>query len=152
MTRLEELGGKLQLLANTIGEFDLELVAAKQAEGEILSRAFNASGGYATDGSALPQYSEAYKKSKAFKKRKTGSSRWNLQLSDDLINSVHVVERGKDVYVAIVGPTEVVKAEGLEERAGKTIFELSDNERKEVIKTTQNIFNNLLRKAINKIF
>lgn len=152
MTRLEQLGARLSQLADAIGKFDLDLVAANEAEGIIKSRAFADGGGYATDGSALPQYSDAYKKSKVFRKAGKTGSRWNLQLHDDLFNNTMVVTRGKDVYVAIVGPSETVKADGLEDHLGKPIFDLSDNERKEVIETTAKVFNRDLKKAINRIF
>ena len=125
-------------------------IAANQAEGILKARAFGQSG-QATDGSLLPQYSAAYTKYNKHGKKKT-SRTWDLQAEGDLIQSIDVVKTKNNAKLAIIGAKQVEKAEGLEDRAGKAIFELSDAEQKQVIDETVLVFSRLFNNAFKKVF
>ena len=103
------------------------------------------------NGNLLPTYSEPYKKYNKFGKKKTTTT-WDLQAEGDLKGSVQVVNKKNTASLEIIGTEQVKKADGLEERSGRTIFELSDSEEKEVIRTTIKLVERNINKAINKIF
>ena len=149
-TKFEDLGKKLRLLSTEIGRIDVALIAATIAEGEFRDRVFDQVS-KDINGNLLPQYSEEYLKYNKYGKQKQ-SSTWNLQATKSLSMSLNVVNKKGSAQLAIIGDEQIDKADGLEERSGKTIFELSDSEEKEVIRTTIKIVENNINKAINKIF
>ena len=151
-TRLEDLGPKLDALSRELEKIaiDIPLVSANAAEGILKSRAFG-QGAKATDGSTLPTYSKEYKKYNKFGKKKT-SSTWDLQAEGDLIQSIDVVSKKNNAKLSIVGQEQVKKTDGLEDRAGKVIFELSDQEKEQVLQETLTVFRRMFQAAVKKVF
>jgi len=150
-TKFKDLGKKLRLLSNEIGRIDVAFIAAVFAEGEFRARVWGPGGAEDINGNKLPTYSEPYTKYNKFGKKKTTTT-WDLQAEGDLSMSLQIRDKKDKAELAIIGEGEVLKAEGLEKRSGKTIFELSEDEEKEVIKQTVKAVERNINKAINKIF
>ena len=131
-TKLSRLSEKLTKLATKIKKEpkDWVLFASVQATEIIKSRLFTNQGGRSTDGTLLPQYSPGYLKHNKYGKRKT-STRWDLIATGDLMGSIKPFIR-KDTGGVRIARTQLSKADDLEKRSGKTIFEFSKDEMKEV--------------------
>ena len=151
MTRFEDLGKKLRLLSLRIERIPVAFLAAKEAERVFKARLWGPGGAEDIHGSKLPTYSEPYIKYNKFGKKKTTST-WDLQASGDLEGSVQVVDKKNSAVLEIVGNEQVQKADWLEEKSGKTIFELSASEEKEVLNATIKQVERLMTVAVNKIF
>ena len=111
---------------------DYVLFAIKQAEGIFKDRLFNDQGGRAKDGSLLPQYSKQYKSSNKYGKRKT-ASHWDLVATGDLMGDIKPNTKKDTATLEFSNRDEISKANSLEKRAGKPIFEFSKTEMREVI-------------------
>ena len=150
MTRFEQVDDKLRILAREMGKIDIFPYIGNNAE-RILTDRLNS--GRATDGSALPTYTKRYKKDKG----KT-ASRWDLQDTGDLLNSIVWKETKNGVKIIMMnttgagGVTQIQKAEGLEDRAGKEIFSYSDAEIKEINDLANKEWMRQFRKVFNKVF
>jgi len=148
--RFENLDDALEGLLRDLSRFkvDYTFEAAKKAEEIFKSRLFTVGGAEDVTGSKLPSYSAGYAK-----KKKKRASTWDLQDSGDLMRSIRSVAKGKNkrAVLMIVGD-QLDKMESLEKRSGKTIFEISEKERKEI---TDYITKEILRdikKIIEKKF
>ena len=150
-TDFKDLGRKLRLLSKQIERIPVAFLAANEAEGVFRSRVWGPGGAEDIHGNKLPTYSESYIKYNKFGKKKTTST-WDLQAEGDLSGSLHVVDKKNTAVLEIIGAEQVKKADSLEERSGKTIFELSASEEKEVLNATIREVGNLINIAVNKIF
>jgi len=148
--RFENLDDALEKLLRNLSNFkvDYTFEAAKKAEEIFKSRLFTVGGAEDVTGAKLPRYSPGY----ARKKGKRAST-WDLQDSGSLMGSIRAVAKGKNkrAVLMIVGD-QLDKMEGLEKRSGKTIFEISEKERKEIIDyITKEILRDI-RKIIKESF
>lgn len=109
--------------------------ASNEAYGIFTDRLFNDQGGRAKNGSLLPRYSKAYLEKNEFGKRKK-ATHWDLVASGDLMGSIKENLKKDSATLEFIDPDEIKKAQDLEKRAGKVIFEFSKAEKKEVIDKT----------------
>ena len=145
--KLSQLDNSLDRLAKKIASEpkDWVLFAIKQAEGIFKDRLFNDQGGRAKDGSLLPTYSKGYTTHNKYGKRKT-ATRWDLVATGDLMGSIKPNVKKDTATLEFNSNTEINKAQDLEKRAGKVIFEFSKTELKEVIdKTVKEIRRDILK-------
>ena len=148
--RFENLDDALEKLLRNLSNFkkDYTKEAAEYAKLVFDARLFSVSGAEDVTGAKLPRYSPGY----ARKKGKRAST-WDLQDSGSLMGSIRAVAKGKNkrAVLMIVGD-QLDKMEGLEKRSGKTIFEISEKERKEIIDyITKEILRDI-RKIIKESF
>ena len=136
MIPLSRLDDSLERLIKNIANEpkDIVLFAAKQAEGIFKDRLFNDQGGKSTNGSLLPIYSKAYKKTR-YGKRKT-ATHWDLVASGDLMGDIKPIIKKDTATIEFTNTDEINKAADLEKRAGKVIFKFSKAETREVIDRT----------------
>ncbi len=147
MIPLSQLDNSLDRLAKKIEKEpkDWVLFAIKQAEGIFKDRLFNDQGGRAKNGSLLPQYSKQYTTHNKYGKRKT-STRWDLVATGDLMGDIKPHIKKDTATLEFSNRDEIKKADSLEKRAGKVIFEFSKAEMKEVIdKTVKEIRKDILK-------
>ena len=130
---------------------DWVLLAIKTAEGIFKDRLFNDQGGRAKDGSLLPVYSEGYTTHSKYGKLKT-STRWDLVATGDLMGSIKPNVKKDTATLEFSSRSEINKAQDLEKRAGKVIFEFSKTEMKEVIDKTVKEIRKDIRKIIKESF
>jgi len=130
---------------------DWVLFAIKQAEGIFKDRLFNDQGGRAKDGSLLPVYSKGYTTHNKYGKRKT-STRWDLVATGDLMSDIKPNVKKDTATLEFSSRSEINKAQDLEKRAGKVIFEFSKTEMKEVIDKTVKEIRIDIRKMIKESF
>ena len=148
MIPLSHLDPSLERLAKKIEQSkkDYVLFAIKQAEGIFKDRLFNDQGGRSKDGSLLPEYSKQYKTKNKYGKRKT-ATHWDLVATGDLMGDIKPNVKKDTATLEFSDQDEINKANDLEKRSGKTIFEFSKTEMREVIDETVK----QVRKDINKI-
>ena len=130
---------------------DWVLFAIKQAEGIFKDRLFNDQGGRAKDGSLLPTYSEGYTTHNKYGKRKT-ATHWDLVATGDLMGDIKPNVKKDTATLEFSNSSEINKAQDLEKRAGKVIFEFSKTEMKEVIDKTVKEIRIDIRKIIKESF
>jgi len=130
---------------------DWVLFAIKQAEGIFKDRLFNDQGGRSKDGSLLPAYSKQYTTHNKYGKRKT-ATHWDLVASGDLMSDIKPNVKKDNVTLEFSSRDEINKAQDLEKRAGKVIFEFSKAEMKEVIDLTVKEVMKDIRKMIKESF
>ena len=130
---------------------DWVLFAIKQAEGIFKDRLFSDQGGRAKDGSLLPTYSEGYTAHNKYGKRKT-ASHWDLVATGDLMGDIKPNIKKDTATLEFSNSSEIKKAQDLEKRAGKVIFEFSKTEMKEVIDKTVKEIRIDIRKIIKESF
>ena len=130
---------------------DWVLFAIKQAEGIFKDRLFSDQGGRAKDGSLLPTYSEGYTTHNKYGKRKT-ASHWDLVATGDLMGDIKPNVKKDTATLEFSNSSEINKAQDLEKRAGKVIFEFSKTEMKEVIDKTVKEIRIDIRKIIKESF
>ena len=130
---------------------DWVLFAIKQAEGIFKDRLFSDQGGRAKDGSLLPTYSEGYTTHNKYGKRKT-ASHWDLVATGDLMGDIKPNVKKDTATLEFSNSSEINKAQSLEKRAGKVIFEFSKTEMKEVIDKTVKEIRIDIRKIIKESF
>ena len=130
---------------------DWVLFAIKQAEGIFKDRLFSDQGGRAKDGSLLPTYSEGYTTHNKYGKRKT-ASHWDLVATGDLMGDIKPNVKKDTATLEFSNRSEINKAQDLEKRAGKVIFEFSKTEMKEVIDKTVKEIRIDIRKIIKESF
>ena len=130
---------------------DWVLFAIKQAEGIFKDRLFSDQGGRAKDGSLLPTYSEGYTTHNKYGKRKT-ASHWDLVATGDLMGDIKPNVKKDTATLEFSNSSEIKKAQSLEKRAGKVIFEFSKTEMKEVIDKTVKEIRIDIRKIIKESF
>lgn len=130
---------------------DWVLFAIKQAEGIFKDRLFNDQGGRSKDGSLLPAYSKQYTTHNKYGKRKT-ATHWDLVASGDLMSDIKPNIKKDNVTLEFSSRDEINKAQDLEKRAGKVIFEFSKAEMKEVIDLTVKEVMKDIRKMIKESF
>ena len=130
---------------------DWVLFAIKQAEGIFKDRLFSDQGGRAKDGSLLPTYSEGYTTHNKYGKRKT-ASHWDLVATGDLMGDIKPNVKKDTATLEFSNSSEIKKAQDLEKRAGKVIFEFSKTEMKEVIDKTVKEIRIDIRKIIKESF
>lgn len=135
-TKFDKLDDALKRLVRNIENSpkDYTLLATKYAEGIFKQRVFNASGAKDINGAIVAQYSEGYRKYNKWGKKKT-TSNWDLHAEGDLRDNIKVVTTTpkKKTVLMFTSEKEIKKANGLEERSGKTIFEISKKEREEIL-------------------
>ena len=127
------------------------LFAIKQAEGIFKDRLFSDQGGRAKDGSLLPTYSKGYTDHNKYGKRKT-ASHWDLVATGDLMGDIKPNVKKDTATLEFSNSSEIKKAQDLEKRAGKVIFEFSKTEMKEVIDKTVKEIRIDIRKIIKESF
>jgi hypothetical protein len=116
--------------------------------GEMLGRIFN--DGKDSANKPIGKYkSKPWIKNRTSKGLQTGFV--DLQFSGDLFNSMQVVKRGNDVYIAIINDDDYQKVVGQEERRKKTIFLPTENERANTEKYINDLFEDEFLKAFNKL-
>ena len=130
---------------------DWVLFAIKQAEGIFKDRLFSDQGGRAKDGSLLPTYSEGYTTHNKYGKRKT-ATHWDLVATGDLMGDIKPNVKKDTATLEFSNNSEIKKAQDLEKRAGKVIFEFSKTEMKEVIDKTVKEIRIDIRKIIKESF
>ena len=130
---------------------DWVLFAIKQAEGIFKDRLFSDQGGRAKDGSLLPTYSEGYTTHNKYGKRKT-ATHWDLVATGDLMGDIKPNIKKDTATLEFSNSSEIKKAQSLEKRAGKVIFEFSKTEMKEVIDKTVKEIRIDIRKIIKESF
>ena len=130
---------------------DWVLFAIKQAEGIFKDRLFSDQGGRAKDGSLLPTYSEGYTTHNKYGKRKT-ATHWDLVATGDLMGDIKPNVKKDTATLEFSNRSEINKAQDLEKRAGKVIFEFSKTEMKEVIDKTVKEIREDIRKIIKESF
>ena len=130
---------------------DWVLFAIKQAEGIFKDRLFSDQGGRAKDGSLLPTYSEGYTTHNKYGKRKT-ATHWDLVATGDLMGDIKPNVKKDTATLEFSNRSEINKAQDLEKRAGKVIFEFSKTEMKEVIDKTVKEIRIDIRKIIKESF
>ena len=130
---------------------DWVLFAIKQAEGIFKDRLFNDQGGRAKDGSLLPTYSKGYITNNQYGKRKT-ATHWDLVATGDLMGDIKPNVKKDTATLEFSNSSEIKKAQDLEKRAGKVIFEFSKKEMKEVIDKTVKEIRKDIRKIIKESF
>ena len=130
---------------------DWVLLAIKTAEGIFKDRLFSDQGGRAKDGSLLPTYSKGYTAHNKYGKRKT-ASHWDLVATGDLMGDIKTNIKKDTATLEFSNSSEIKKAQGLEKRAGKVIFEFSKTEMKEVIDKTVKEIRIDIRKIIKESF
>ena len=130
---------------------DWVLFAIKQAEGIFKDRLFSDQGGRAKDGSLLPTYSEGYTTHNKYGKRKT-ATHWDLVATGDLMGDIKPNVKKDTATLEFSNSSEINKAQDLEKRAGKVIFEFSKTEMKEVIDKTVKEIRIDIRKIIKESF
>ena len=130
---------------------DWVLFAIKQAEGIFKDRLFSDQGGRAKDGSLLPTYSEGYTTHNKYGKRKT-ATHWDLVATGDLMGDIKPNIKKDTATLEFSNRSEINKAQDLEKRAGKVIFEFSKTEMKEVIDKTVKEIRIDIRKIIKESF
>ncbi len=144
---LSQLDNSLDRLAKKIVKEPKDWVkfASNEAYGIFTDRLFNDRGSRAKNGSLLPRYSPKYLAKNEFGKRKVAST-WDLIASGDLFGSIKENIQKDSATIEFVDADEIKKAENLEKRAGKVIFEFSKAEMKEVIdKTVKEIRKDILK-------
>ena len=152
-TKLSQLDESLERLIRKIEDEpkDMLLFAIKQAEAIFKDRLFNDQGGRATDGSLLPQYSKSYTTYNKYGKRKV-ATHWDLVASGDMMGSIKPNLKKDSATLEFINNSEVKKADSLEKRANKTIFEFSTKESKEVIDKTVKETMKKIQKDIKESF
>ena len=153
MIPISRLDPSLERLAKKIEQSkkDYILFAIKQAEGIFKDRLFNDQGGRAKDGSLLPQYSKQYKTKNKYGKRKT-ASHWDLVATGDLMGDIKTNIKKDTATLEFSNRGEINKADSLEKRSGKTIFEFSKTEIKEVIDKTVKEVKRNIEKIVKESF
>jgi hypothetical protein len=116
--------------------------------GEMLGRIFN-DGKDSNDKSIGKYKSKSWIKTRSLNGRQTGFV--DLQFTGDLFNSIQVVKRGNDVFIAIINDDDYQKAIGQEKRRNKTIFLPTENERDNTEKYINDLFEDEFLKAFNKL-
>jgi hypothetical protein len=116
--------------------------------GEMLGRIFN-DGKDSTDKPIGKYKSKSWIKTRSLNGRQTGFV--DLQFTGDLFNSIQVVKRGNDVFIAIINDDDYNKAIGNEKRRKKTIFLPTENERDNTEKYINDLFEDEFLKAFNKL-
>jgi hypothetical protein len=116
--------------------------------GEMLGRIFN--DGKDSAGKGIGKYkSKSWIKTRSLNGRQTGFV--DLQFTGDLFNSMQVVKKGNDVYIAIINDDDYQKAMGQEKRRKKTIFLPTESERENTEKYINDLFEDEFLKAFNKL-
>lgn len=116
--------------------------------GEMLGRIFN--DGKDSAGKPIGKYkSKSWIKTRSLNGRQTGFV--DLQFTGDLFNSIQVVKKGNDVYIAIINDDDYQKAIGNEKRRKKTIFLPTESERENTEKYINDLFEDEFLKAFNKL-
>lgn len=102
-------------------------VSGKRAEGLLKRRIFNR--GEATDGTTIGNYSPAYA---AYRLRKSRQVEYvDFQLTGDLFRSIELGRSGTRATLGFSNPSKEIIAGKLEERFRKSVFSLSEDERKQ---------------------
>ena len=125
--------------------------AINEAYGIFMDRIFTDQGSRAKDGSLLPVYSKAYLEKNVYGKRKK-ATHWDLIASGDLFGSIKQNPKKDTATLEFNDADEIKKAQDLEKRAGKVIFEFSKTEMKEVIDKTVKEIRIDIRKIIKESF
>ena len=125
--------------------------AINEAYGIFTDRIFTNKGGRAKDGSLLPTYSPKYLQKNEYGKRKK-ATHWDLIASGDLFGSIKKNPQKDSATLEFNDADEIKKAQDLEKRAGKVIFEFSKKEMKEVIDKTVKEIRIDIRKIIKESF
>ena len=117
----------------------------------FMDRIFTNQGGRAKDGSLLPTYSQKYLEKNVYGKRKV-ATHWDLIASGDLMGSVKENLKKDTATLEFNDADEIKKAQSLEKRAGKVIFEFSKTEMKEVVDKTVKEVRRDIRRIIKESF
>ena len=134
--------------AVTTARTDVLYLGGLDLLGEMLGRIFN-DGKDSTDKPIGKYKSKSWIKKRSLNGRQTGFV--DLQFTGDLFNSIQVVKRGNDVYIAIINDDDYQKATGNEKRRKKTIFLPTENERDNTEKYISDLFEDEFLKAFNKL-
>ena len=125
--------------------------AMNEAYGIFMDRIFTNQGSKAKDGSLLPRYSPRYLQKNEYGKRKV-STHWDLTATHDLEKSIKQNLKKDTATLEFNDADEIKKAQSLEKRAGKVIFEFSKTEMKEVIDKTVKEIRIDIRRIIKESF
>ena len=151
-TKFSQLDESLARLVKKIegGPKDYTLLATKYAEGIFKQRVFNVGGAKDINGSIVHSgYSPAYKK-----KMNKRSNNWDLHATGDLRDSIKVVTKSpkKKTVLEFVDDDQIKKADGLEDKSGKVIFEMSKKETDETLKYITKVMLQDIRKIVQESF
>lgn len=150
MISFDRLDDALERLANRIENMpkDYTYEGVKYAEKVFKERVFGF-GSKDVTGNKLPTYTPYYAK-----KKKKSSSTWDLQDSLSLRSSIRPIAKGKNknAVLQVVDDDQLIIMDSLEQRSGKTIFEISPKESKEIKDyVTREILRDI-KKAIKESF
>ena len=143
----DSLGRLVKKLENS--KKDYPLYAMNFAKKLFEDRIFTFRGAEDITGAKLPSYNPGYKKKKG--KR---ASTWDLQDTGDLRDSIQIdnIKPGKHIQLMFNDNDELEKADKIEERTGQTIFEISDKEKKAILKYVADEMLRDIRKIIKESF
>ncbi len=148
MIEMQRILTNLKTWAQSERPIDHVVQAVEQGAGAVKNRIFNSETGTKdVKGTGLGGYSDPYAKVRRKMGRQTAVV--DLELTGALRREIKTVRDGTKVGIAIVSKTEREKANYLEQKYKRTIFEINEGEKQEIIDTIKFNFSEDVKDIVN---
>lgn len=150
MNDIQKILINIKSWANSTAPIDNIVQGMNQGKSAMQNRIFNSEQG-AKDitGKGLGSYSDPYKKYR--QKRGRQIAHIDLEMTGSLRRDIKVIQENAKVAIAVPSSIERNKVGYIENRYKTAIFDISQNERDEIMNTIENNFTNDIKQIINGI-
>lgn len=150
MNNLQQLLLRLKSWADSPAPIDNIVQGMNQGKSAMQNRIFNSEqGAKDVSGRGLGNYSDPYKKYRQKRGRQTAHI--DLELTGSLRRDIKVVQENAKVAIAVPSSTERTKIGYLEKQFATTIFDITPDERQEIVDVIEYNFSQDIKQIINGV-